>query len=104
MPEPMQPITNPVLVDAMATFKLDLANRDEDNKIKDEAQFREHEKALLSTAGFFVFNFRSAYWRRRAMNIVAVPSPMIAPAALKTKIGLLSLVSGVSGVSGFSLS
>ena len=50
MPEPMQPITNPVLVDAMATFKLDLANRDEENKIKDEAQFREHEKAFLKAA------------------------------------------------------
>ena len=50
MPEPMQPITNPVLVDAMATFKLDLANRDEENKIKDEAQFREHEKAFLQAA------------------------------------------------------
>ena len=37
MPEPMQPITNPVLVDAMATFKVDLTNR-------------EHEKAFLEAA------------------------------------------------------
>lgn len=44
MPEPMQPITNPVLVDAMATFKLDLANRE------NEAAFREHEKAFLQAA------------------------------------------------------
>lgn len=40
MPEPnqpMQPITNPLLVDAMATFKLDLTNR-------------EHERAFLEAA------------------------------------------------------
>lgn len=36
-PQPMQPITNPVLVDAMATFKVDLTNR-------------EHEKAFLEAA------------------------------------------------------
>ena len=44
MPEPMQPITNPALVDAMATFKVDLANRD------NEENFREHEKAFLKAA------------------------------------------------------
>ena len=44
MPEPMQPITNPVLVDAMATFKLDLANRD------NEETFKEHEIAFLKAA------------------------------------------------------
>ena len=44
MPEPMQPITNPVLVDAMATFKLDLANRD------NEEAFKEHEIAFLKAA------------------------------------------------------
>lgn len=44
MPEPMQPITNPVLVDAMATFKLDLANRE------NQEVFREHEKAFLQAA------------------------------------------------------
>lgn len=44
MSEPMQPITNPVLVDAMATFKLDLANHD------NEAVFKEHEKAFLEAA------------------------------------------------------
>lgn len=44
MPEPMQPITNPVLVDAMATFKLDLANRDNEEK------FKEHEIAFLKAA------------------------------------------------------
>lgn len=44
MPEQMKPVTNPVLVDAMATFKLDLANRD------NEAVFREHEKAFLQAA------------------------------------------------------
>ena len=44
MPEPMQPITNPVLVDAMATFKLDLANRD------NPEVFREHEMAFLKAA------------------------------------------------------
>lgn len=44
MAEPMQPITNPVLVDAMATFKLDLANRE------NEALFKEHEKAFLQAA------------------------------------------------------
>ncbi len=44
MPEPMQPITNPVLVDAMATFKLDLANHE------DEAVFKEHERAFLQAA------------------------------------------------------
>ena len=44
MAEPMQPITNPALVDAMATFKLDLANRD------NEANFREHEVAFLKAA------------------------------------------------------
>ena len=37
MPEPMKPVTNPVLVDAMATFKLDLNNR-------------EHEIAFLQAA------------------------------------------------------
>ena len=37
MPEPMKPITNPVLVDAMAKFKLDLTNR-------------ENEKAFLQAA------------------------------------------------------
>ncbi|MBQ5334747.1 MAG: enhanced serine sensitivity protein SseB C-terminal domain-containing protein [Oscillospiraceae bacterium] len=37
MPEPMKPITNPVLVDAMAKFKLDLTNR-------------ENEKAFLEAA------------------------------------------------------
>lgn len=37
MPEPMKPIENPVLVDAMATFKLDLTNR-------------EHEMAFLQAA------------------------------------------------------
>ena len=37
MPEPMKPVTNPVLVDAMATFKLDLHNR-------------EHEMAFLQAA------------------------------------------------------
>lgn len=37
MPEPMKPVTNPVLVDAMATFKLDLHNR-------------EHELAFLQAA------------------------------------------------------
>ena len=44
MPEPMQPITNPVLVDAMATFKLDLANRE------NEEVFKEHERAFLTAA------------------------------------------------------
>lgn len=44
MPEPMQPITNPVLVDAMATFKLDLANRE------NEEVFKEHERAFLMAA------------------------------------------------------
>lgn len=44
MPEPMQPITNPVLVDAMATFKLDLANRE------NEDVFKEHERAFLQAA------------------------------------------------------
>lgn len=44
MPEPMQPITNPVLVDAMATFKVDLANRD------NEEEFKEHERAFLQAA------------------------------------------------------
>ena len=44
MAEPMQPITNPVLVDAMATFKLDLANRD------NPEIFREHEIAFLKAA------------------------------------------------------
>lgn len=44
MPEPMQPITNPELVDAMATFKLDLANRD------NEETFKEHEIAFLKAA------------------------------------------------------
>ena len=44
MPEPMQPITNPVLVDAMATFKLDLANRE------NEDVFKEHERAFLMAA------------------------------------------------------
>ena len=44
MPEPMQPITNPVLVDAMATFKLDLANRE------NAENFQEHEKAFLQAA------------------------------------------------------
>lgn len=44
MPEPMQPITNPVLVDAMATFKLDLANRE------NEEVFKEHERAFLQAA------------------------------------------------------
>lgn len=44
MAEPMQPITNPVLVDAMATFKLDLANRD------NPEVFQEHEKAFLQAA------------------------------------------------------
>ncbi len=44
MPEPMQPITNPVLVDAMATFKLDLANRE------NAENFQEHEKAFLKAA------------------------------------------------------
>lgn len=44
MAEPMQPITNPVLVDAMATFKLDLANRE------NEELFKEHEKAFLQAA------------------------------------------------------
>lgn len=44
MPEPMQPITNPVLVDAMATFKLDLANRE------NAEAFQEHEKAFLQAA------------------------------------------------------
>ena len=37
MPEQMKPVTNPVLVDAMATFKLDLHNR-------------EHELAFLQAA------------------------------------------------------
>ena len=37
MPEPMKPVTNPVLVDAMATFRLDLNNR-------------EHEIAFLQAA------------------------------------------------------
>lgn len=37
MPEQMKPVTNPVLVDAMATFKIDLRNR-------------EHEKAFLQAA------------------------------------------------------
>lgn len=41
MPEAMKPITNPVLVDAMATFKLDLANHETN---------REHEKAFLQAA------------------------------------------------------
>ncbi len=44
MPEPMQPITNPVLVDAMATFKVDLANRE------NEEVFKEHERAFLQAA------------------------------------------------------
>ena len=44
MAEPMQPITNPALVDAMATFKLDLANRD------NLELFQEHEKAFLQAA------------------------------------------------------
>lgn len=44
MPEPMQPITNPALVDAMATFKLDLANRE------NEESFKEHEKNFLLAA------------------------------------------------------
>ena len=44
MPEPMQPITNPVLVDAMATFKLDLSNRE------NEEVFKEHERAFLQAA------------------------------------------------------
>ena len=44
MPEPMQPITNPVLVDAMTTFKLDLANRE------NEDVFKEHERAFLQAA------------------------------------------------------
>lgn len=44
MPEPMQPITNPVLVDAMATFKLDLANHES------EEVFKEHERAFLQAA------------------------------------------------------
>ncbi|MCQ2416324.1 MAG: enhanced serine sensitivity protein SseB [Oscillospiraceae bacterium] len=44
MAEPMEPITNPNLVDAMATFKLDIANRD------DEQKFREHEIAFLKEA------------------------------------------------------
>mgnify|MGYP003312339711 CR=1 FL=1 len=44
MPEPMQPITNPVLVDAMATFKLDLANHE------NEEVFKEHERAFLQAA------------------------------------------------------
>ena len=37
MPEPMKPVENPVLVDAMATFKLDLKNK-------------EHELAFLKAA------------------------------------------------------
>lgn len=44
MAEPMQPITNPALVDAMATFKLDLANRD------NEETFRQHEVAFIKAA------------------------------------------------------
>lgn len=44
MAEPMQPVTNPVLVDAMATFKLDLANRE------NEELFKEHERAFLQAA------------------------------------------------------
>ena len=44
MPEPMKPVTNPVLVDAMATFKLDLANRE------NEDVFKEHERAFLQAA------------------------------------------------------
>ena len=43
-PTPMEPITNPVLVDAMATFKLDLANR------ANAAAFQEHERAFLQAA------------------------------------------------------
>ena len=43
-PTPMEPVTNPVLVDAMATFKLDLANRD------NEETFKEHEIAFLKAA------------------------------------------------------
>ena len=43
-PTPMEPVTNPVLVDAMATFKLDLANK------ANAAAFREHERAFLQAA------------------------------------------------------
>ncbi len=44
MPEPMQPIANPALVDAMATFKLDLADREH------AEAFQEHEIAFLKAA------------------------------------------------------
>ncbi len=44
MPEPMQPVTNPALVDAMATFKLDLANKE------NAENFQEHERAFLQAA------------------------------------------------------
>ena len=56
MPEPMQPITNPVLVDAMATFKVDLANRDNEEEFKEQLDSILRElNTLKSDLDYYLF-------------------------------------------------